>query len=156
MLEKVAEMGNKGVAIKDMYEKEIKVQNIVIHDLKKEIKGYKHEIENLTLKLKVPSLQKKFLEEHGKLDEFIDAKQLGQEPAAKWCLMNAAKEELNEIQEKIEARIKAEQEAEDSKQVQRKPLKTVYNKAPNKETFIVTSSINKDMELDKNVFDIKF
>ena len=39
----------------------------------------------------------KFLEQEGKLDEFVDAKKLGQDAIAKWCLLDTAKHQLDRI-----------------------------------------------------------
>ena len=94
MMQKIAEVGSKGEKIQGTFMKEIKVKDEIIKDLKKEIKKHKYNIDTLTLKLKVPQMQKKFLEENGKLDEFIEAKQLGKEPVAKWCLLEAAAVEI--------------------------------------------------------------
>mgnify|MGYP001058579882 CR=1 FL=1 len=38
-----------------------------------------------------------FLESKGKLDEFVDAKKLGQDAIAKWCLLDSAKHQLDRI-----------------------------------------------------------
>jgi hypothetical protein len=50
------------------------IKDIILKDLKGEIKKQKIVIDGLNLKLKVPAMQKKFLEENGRLDEFIAAK----------------------------------------------------------------------------------
>jgi hypothetical protein len=41
-----------------------------------------------------------FLQENGKLDEFVEAKILGKEPVAKWLLLDSYKREIDTIQDK--------------------------------------------------------
>ena len=41
-----------------------------------------------------------FLKEHGRLDEFIEAKLLGMDDLAKWHLLDTAKPKINQIVKK--------------------------------------------------------
>ena len=52
----------------------------------------------LTMKLKMPRFHMQFLKEKGSLDEFVAAKLTGEEPTAKWLLLDNAKDELKDIQ----------------------------------------------------------
>lgn len=54
-------------------------------------------IAQLNMMLRIPQKHRTFLEQHGALEEFVDAKILGKNELAKWILLATAKDELNEM-----------------------------------------------------------
>ena len=53
-----------------------------------------------------------FLRDNGKLDEFVEAKMTGKDAAAKWLLLDSAKDELDAIEKKIRKKEQEELELE--------------------------------------------
>ena len=57
----------------------------------------KKHIEMLEYKLRIPKLQREFLESKGALDNFIQAKKSGQSELAKWTLLQSGKGEIDRL-----------------------------------------------------------
>lgn len=70
------------------------MKDAILIRLKTELQEARSEAEKLRVTLKVPRSHLLYLEKHGKLEEFVDAKVLGQDPVAKWLLMDNAKADL--------------------------------------------------------------
>ena len=80
-----------------MLQHEIEVKDKIITKRNKESKALQESITDLKYKLSIPRRHMDYLETKGKLDEFVDAKKSGQDPTAKWCLLDAAKDQLDRI-----------------------------------------------------------
>lgn len=78
-------------------EKESRDKDRVTAQLYNYIDKLQGEIDRLTVTLRIPRLQAKYLEEKGALAEFVEAKLLGKNDLAKWTLLQAADKEIDEI-----------------------------------------------------------
>lgn len=56
------------------------------------------------MKLRIPRDHYIFLQREGALEEFVDAKLLGKEPEAKWLLKHYAKDHLDVLEDKLNAK----------------------------------------------------
>ena len=61
-------------SFKNMYSKELKLKDIIINNYIEEISKLNTQINQLQLKLRIPKLQREFLEQKGALDNFVTAK----------------------------------------------------------------------------------
>lgn len=104
-----------------------------------------------------------FLEEKGALDDFIEAKLNGEEAAAKWYLLDSAKEEIEKIEEKL-LRKRKEQEEDDKVEEAKRIKKVTGPPSPlnkNETQYVLGSSLTnaekadkRNASLDRRVFDL--
>lgn len=63
----------------------------------KTIKDLKEKIKQMNIMLRIPVKHRRFLEQNGALEEFIEAKILGKSELSKWILLATAKDELSDL-----------------------------------------------------------
>ena len=90
-------MNNKNQKIKDALTSEIRLKDIIIGAKNREIEGLKQDVKKLNTTLRIPKLQREFLEEKGSLDVFVEAAALGKDEVAKWVLLNTGRKEIGQI-----------------------------------------------------------
>lgn len=112
-----------------MFKKELQIKEEIIAKIEAERDQFKNQMEELTVKLQIPRTHMLFLRDKGKLEEFVEAKINGQEPVAKWLLLDNAKDELKVIEEKLARKEKERLEQEKRKAT--KPSKPKYSGPPN-------------------------
>jgi hypothetical protein len=80
-----------------MFKDELAIKDEIQKKLQARIEELEKLVDELTLKLQIPRTHYLFLQEHGKLDEFVEAKMTGKEPVAKWLLLDTNKREIDLI-----------------------------------------------------------
>lgn len=77
-----------------LLQKELKVKDTIVRQQTETIEDLKIEIQALKYKLRIPRLHLQYLQQHGKLDEFIYAKIVGKDAEAKLVLLRAARHDI--------------------------------------------------------------
>ena len=80
-----------------MFKEELKIKDKIVVQLQEKVGKIEKLNQQLTMKLSIPRTHMLFLKENGKLEEFVEAKLLGKEPAAKWLLMDTNKRDIDII-----------------------------------------------------------
>lgn len=98
---RLADMAKDADELHDVFVKELEIKDEILNHSNSIKNNFIQKTKELTLKLKTPRLHVEFLEERGKLDEFVAAKLTGEEATAKWLLLDTAKDELSTIAKEL-------------------------------------------------------
>jgi hypothetical protein len=85
-----------------MYQAELKIKETQLQQAVKQMEEQKRIAQRLKIKLLTPRNHLQFIQEHGLLDDFVSAKISGDDVAAKWHLLEAAKSEIAQIEKETE------------------------------------------------------
>lgn len=102
----ITDLQKKCEDLEEFNAQESKVFKALIRKLAEENQEFKIKNQSLETMLRIPRTHMQFLKENGKLEEFVEAKVLGQDARAKWLLMSNAEIELEKIEQRIRLRDK--------------------------------------------------